>query len=180
MISMYEQIFGNYPKIKVINYILINPEREYTKKEIAVGANISRVTLDSFVNDLEELNILIKNKSKYKLNLKSKVVKTLIDTQVKIAELVMLENLEQSDIIMAKEVSDDEFEEFMDALDYEVDLDEELEKIEHNEHITITKKEYELLKSQQDLINASQNTGTNFIINAYYPEKQNKRMINYG
>ena len=171
---MYEQIFGNYPKVKVINYILINPEREYTKKEIAVGANIS------FVNDLEELNILTKDKSKYKLNLKSKVVKTLIDTQVKIAELVMLENLEQSDIIMAKEVSDDEFEEFMDALDYEVDLDEELEKIEHNEHITITKKEYELLKSKQDLINASQNNSTDFIINAYYPEKQNNRMINYG
>lgn len=176
--SMYEEIFGNYPKVKVINYILVNPEREYTKKQIAVGAQISRVTLDSFIKDLEELNILIKQDSYYKLNLKSKVVKTLIDTQVKIAEIIMEENLEKNDIITAKKLSDEELEEFLDALDYEVDLDKELEKIEHNENVTITKKEYELLKSKQELVNASQNNATDFIINAYYPE--NKRMINYG
>ena len=56
---MYERIFGKYPQVKVLNYVLINPEKSYSKKEIAVGANISRVTLDSFINDLEELNILL-------------------------------------------------------------------------------------------------------------------------
>ena len=57
---MYEKIFGNYPQVKVINYLLINPKRDYTKKQIAVGAKISRVTLDSFINNLISLNILKK------------------------------------------------------------------------------------------------------------------------
>ena len=32
---MYERIFGKYPQVKVLNYVLINPERSYSKKEIA-------------------------------------------------------------------------------------------------------------------------------------------------
>ena len=177
---MYEKIFGNYPQVKVINYLLINPKRDYTKKQIAVGAKISRVTLDSFIKDLISLNIIQKEKSKYNLNLNSKIVKILIDAQVDIAELIMNNQIEKSEVVYGEALNDDEFEEFMNSIDYEVDLDEELDNLENNEHITITKEEYELLKNRQESINASQNLCTDFIINGYYPVKSNKRMINYG
>jgi len=62
---MYERIFGKYPQVKVLNYVLVNPKRSYSKKEIAVGANISRVTLDSFITDLEDMGILLKDGLSY-------------------------------------------------------------------------------------------------------------------
>ncbi len=157
VIVMYEKIFGNYPQVKVINYILINPKREYTKKQIAVGAKISRVTLDSFITDLIKLDILEKEKSKYRLNLNSKIVKILVDAQVNIAELIMKDQLKKSEIIYGEALNDDEFEEFMNSLDYEVDIDEEIDKLENNEHITITREEYENLKNKQKSINSSDN-----------------------
>lgn len=178
--SMYEKIFGNYPQVKVINYILINPKRYYTKKQIAVGAKISRVTLDSFITDLIKLDILEKENSKYKLNLNSKIVKILIDAQVNIAELIMTNQIEKSEIVYGEALNDDEFEEFMNSIEYDVNLEDELDKLENNEHITITKEEYEILKNKQQSINSSQNLCTDFIINGCYPVKSNKRMINYG
>ncbi|MDO5826247.1 MAG: hypothetical protein Q4Q22_07690 [Methanosphaera sp.] len=172
---MYEKIFGNYPQVKVINYILINPKRDYTKKQIAVGAKISRVTLDSFITDLIKLNIIEKENSKYRLNLNSRIVKILIDAQVNIAELIMKNQIEKSEIILGEALSDEEFEEFMNS-----DIDEEIDKLENNEHISITREEYETLKNKQQSINSSENLCTDFIINGCYPVKSNKRMINYG
>lgn len=180
MVSMYEKIFGNYPQVKVINYLLINPKRTYTKKQIAIGAKISRVTLDSLINNLEDLNILNKENLTYKLNLKSKLVKLLVDTQIEIAELVMNNELNESNFILGEIVTDEEFDEFIDSFDYEFNEDTELEKIERNDHITITRREYELLKSKQKMIYASQDICTDVIINAYCPDKLGKRMINYG
>ena len=86
---MYERIFGKYPQVKVLNYVLINPEKSYSKKEIAVGANISRVTLDSFINDLEELNILSKDGLTYYVNINSKVVKALIKKSWKMKQGIL-------------------------------------------------------------------------------------------
>ena len=86
---MYERIFGKYPQVKVLNYVLINPEKSYSKKEIAVGANISRVTLDSFINDLEELNILLKDGLTYYVNINSKVVKALIKAVIPVSSIFL-------------------------------------------------------------------------------------------
>ncbi|MDY2744677.1 MAG: hypothetical protein SOV21_03390, partial [Methanosphaera sp.] len=118
---MYDKIFGKYPQVKVINYILINPKREYTKKEIAYGAKISRVTLDSFIDNLEDLKILIKDKTTYKVNLESRLVKTLINTQITLAEIMMNDYLEQTKEQKGRELTDEELDNFMDSIDYEVD-----------------------------------------------------------
>lgn len=177
---MYERIFGKYPQVKVINYLLVNPEKKYTKKEIAVESDISRVTLDSFITDLLEMDIIQKEGSSYVLNLKSKVVKILIDTQIILAELIMQDELAKSEEIIGEIVDDEEFEEFMNSFDYEVNLDDELKHIESNETIEITRKEYEMLKNRHEKVLSSHGIDTNFFINAYYPEKFDKRMINYG
>ena len=146
---MYERIFGKYPQVKVLNYVLINPEKSYSKKEIAVGANISRVTLDSFINDLEELNILSKDGLTYYVNINSKVVKALIKTQITLAEF-----------------------------DFEVDIDNELEKIEKGE-VSITKQE-ELKMDDDAIIISSDNLNTDIILTQYIDKGFNKGRINYG
>ena len=47
---MLVEIFGNYPQIKVLDYLLMNPFGKYTKQQIAVGSEISRITLNTFIN----------------------------------------------------------------------------------------------------------------------------------
>ena len=72
---MLNEIFGDYPQIKVIDYLLMNPFAELTKLQIAVGSEISRITLNKFIDNLLENELLIRcSNSKYKLNLKSPII----------------------------------------------------------------------------------------------------------
>lgn len=175
---MYERIFGNYPQVKVVNYVLVNPERKYTKKEIAYGAQISRVTLNSFIDKLENLEILIKDGSNYKVNLDSKIVQVLVKTQITLAELVMKQEMDKCEDVLGQALSDEEFDKFMNNFDFDIDLDKELEKLEEDEEILVKRKEYEELKSRK--INASETPNTDFVINAFYPHENSRMMINYG
>ena len=144
---MYEKIFGKYPQVKVINYVLVNPERKYSKKQIALGAGISRVTLDSFIDDLEEMNILLKNKTAYNVNLDSKIVQTLIKTQMILANISIEEGLDDYDESLDA-LTDEEFEAFMDSIDYEIDIDKEIEKLERSE-ISIANRALILLRNRK-------------------------------
>ena len=49
---MLNEIFGDCPQIKVVDYLLMNPFAELSKLQIAVGAGISRITLNKFIDDL--------------------------------------------------------------------------------------------------------------------------------
>lgn len=175
---MYEQIFGKYPQVKVINYVLVNPERSYSKKEIAIGANISRVTLDSFINELEKLNILNKDGLTYTVNTNSNVVKILIKTQIALAESVMSEEIDKSEDIFGEALTDEEFEKFLDSFDYEVDMDAELNKIEHGEEISITK--HNEISSNDSIIVSSKKLNTDIILTQYINQDYDKGSMNYG
>ncbi len=175
---MYERIFGKYPQVKVLNYVLVNPERSYSKKEIAVGANISRVTLDSFINDLEDMDILLKEGLTYYVNMNSKVVKTLIKTQITLAELIMKDEIENSDIEVGEALTDEEIEKFLDSFDLEVDLDNELEKIEQGE-VSVTKNDKFYVENNTNIISTG-NLNTDVILTQYIDKGFNKGRINYG
>lgn len=177
---MYERIFGKYPQVKVINYVLINPDRKYSKKEIAYGAKISRVTLDSFIQELVNLEILVKDGLSYYVNISSDIVKTLIKTQITLAELIMNNELEKSGDVIENALSDEEFEKFMDTFDYEVDIDKELKTIEDNEEILVNKKEYEQLKDVNHRIFSSESISTDIIMTQYINKDFDNGMINYG
>lgn len=179
MILMYELIFGKYPQVKVINYVLTNPERSYSKKEIAIGANISRVTLDSFISQLVDLNILNKEGLTYTVNISSKIVKTLIKTQITIAELVMQDEIEKSGEIIGEALTDEEFDKFLKTFDFEVDMDKELEKIEYNEEISITKQYPEFTKNDTKIV-SSNNLNTEKILTQYINRDYDKGSMNYG
>ncbi|MBR0471351.1 MAG: hypothetical protein IJI98_01465 [Methanosphaera sp.] len=176
---MYERIFGKYPQVKVINYVLTNPERTYSKKEMAVGANISRVTLDSFIKDIVELGILNKEGLSYTVNLKSKIVKTLVKTQIMLADIIMNDELEKSEEIIGEALTDDEFEKFMDSFDYEMDIDSEIEKIERGE-ISVTKEDYVDMVNKGTKIFSSNTFDSNIILTQYINQDYDKGSINYG
>lgn len=119
---MLDEILGDYPQIKVIDYLLMNPFAELSKLQIAVGAEISRITLNKFIDDLTDKQVVIKNNnSKYHLNLQSPIVvnlNMLLDELNKIAIEEAMNHADESyDII-----SDEEFDEIFDENSPDVDL----------------------------------------------------------
>ncbi len=153
---MFERIFGKSPKVKVINYLLINPERDYTKSEIAFGSEISRVTLNSMINSLKDIGFLINTGSKYKVNTESKIVQILIDTQIKLAETEIDINLKDYNE-NEKPLTEKEIDELLDNFDYEPDIDKKLNELDEK-------------------INNSEQDDILFTLNTPYP---NKPLINY-
>lgn len=175
---MYERIFGKYPQVKVLNYVLVNPERSYSKKEIAVGANISRVTLDSFITDLEDMGILLKDGLSYYVNIDSKVVKALIKTQVTLAEIVMEDEINNSENFLGEALTDEELENFLDSFSYEMDMDAELEKIERGE-LSMTQDNSNMVNDNTTII-SSEDLNTEIILTQYIDKGFNKGRMNYG
>ena len=119
---MLDEILGDYPQIKVLDYLLMNPFAELSKLQIAVGAEISRITLNKFIDDLTDKRVVIKNNnSKYHLNLQSPIVvnlNMLLDELNKLAIEEAMNHADESyDII-----SDEEFDEIFDENSPDVDL----------------------------------------------------------
>ena len=72
---MLNEILGDYPQIKVIDYLLMNPFAELSKLQIAVGSEISRITLNNFIDNLEAKELIIRTPtSKYMINLESPII----------------------------------------------------------------------------------------------------------
>lgn len=74
---MLKDILENHPQIKVIDYMLACPFHEFTKQQLAVGSEISKSTLDKFIDDFLEYGLLIKKDSNYVVNLKSAYIRRL-------------------------------------------------------------------------------------------------------
>ncbi|MBE6506172.1 MAG: hypothetical protein IJP99_06115 [Methanobrevibacter sp.] len=119
---MLDEIFGNYPQIKVIDYLLMNPFAELSKLQIAVGAEISRITLNKFIDNLVDKELLIQNSnSKYHLNLQSPIViklNILLDELNKMAVTEAMNYVDES----YDELSDEELDNFFDENSSDVDL----------------------------------------------------------
>lgn len=119
---MLDEIFGDYPQIKVIDYFLMNPFAELSKLQIAVGAEISRITLNKFIDDLTDKELVIKNtNSKYHLNLQSPIVVKLNRLLDELNKLAIEEAINHADESYDM-VSDDEFDEIFDENSPDVDL----------------------------------------------------------
>ena len=105
---MLNEIFGNYPQVKVIDYLLMCPFDDMSKLQIAVGSDISRSTLNEFIDDLEDKKLVIKNSSKYRINLKSPVVVQLNKLLDELNRLYIERAMNELDEPYL-ELSDDEF-----------------------------------------------------------------------
>ena len=119
---MLDEILGDYPQIKVIDYLLMNPFVELSKLQIAVGAEISRITLNKFIDDLTDKQLVIRSSnSKYQLNLQSPIVvrlNMLLDELNKLAIEEAMNHMDED----YDELSDEELDEIFDENSPDVDL----------------------------------------------------------
>jgi hypothetical protein len=142
---MVKEIFGTCPQVKVVDYLLAQPSGPYTKQEIAIGAEISRATLDKFIKSLIDLEFLkINQNNKYELNNKSKIVRLLDKVQ---HELAIKEIMKQSETFDEEIInySDDEINNMFETNVPEIDLDKVENEIISKEEVLVNKKEYEFL-----------------------------------
>jgi hypothetical protein len=161
-----------------MDYLLSCPFGSYTKQQIAIGAEISRATLNNFFEEFLENNILIKNShGKYELNIELELVKRLNSLQ----EFLSQEEIKkQEDIELNTEnlISDEEVDEFLDDIPDVIDLDSVEEEINKKEEIYVNKLEYEFLKEYYIIYSNDKNMKRNKNYSKSHL-KQNRKNFNY-
>lgn len=89
--STFVRLLGNSPMIKVLDFLLVDRESDYSKKELAENSGISYNTLKSILPYLASNEIIIKTRrigkqDMFKLNTENKYVRdmmTLFDSLIK-------------------------------------------------------------------------------------------------
>ena len=81
--TLFRELFGDTPKIRVLEYLLEGRELDHSIGDIAEGAGINRVTLFRMWDEIEKSKIIIHtrnigNAKLYKLNMSNPYVKILI------------------------------------------------------------------------------------------------------
>ena len=87
--SLFVEFFGNYPIIRVLDFLIENDIFDYSKKDICRDADVSWNTLETFWKKLEEKKIVVYTRkvgkaSMYKLNTKNPIVKELVELDNKL------------------------------------------------------------------------------------------------
>lgn len=100
---MLTDIFGESPRVKVIDLFISHPETEYTKTDIANYSKIARSTLYEFLEELEEYGLVKKTKKVgnaqlYTVNMESKVTKLISAFQLSLAEIEIKKQLNKEKI----------------------------------------------------------------------------------
>lgn len=96
---MLTEFFGNYPRIRVIDLLLLHPYTEYTKKDMAECSGVARGTLYEFFDKLTEYKLIkptrkIGNTQLYSIDMDSPAVKVLSAFQLILASTVIEKELE--------------------------------------------------------------------------------------
>ncbi len=81
--TIFIEVFGNNPVMKVLDFLITYQLFDYPLTEIAKNSGVSYSTLQTFWNNLERNNIVIKTRrvgksDLYKLNTKNPAVQQLI------------------------------------------------------------------------------------------------------
>ncbi len=87
--SIFVEFFGDYPIIRVFDFLIENQEFDYSKKDISRYSNISWNSLETFWEKLLKRKIVVYTRKvgkakMYKLNYKNPVVKELIELDKKL------------------------------------------------------------------------------------------------
>ena len=147
---MLDEILGDYPQIKVIDYLLMNPFAELSKLQIAVGAEVSRITLNKFIDDLTVKQLVIKNtNSKYHLNLQSPIVIKLNMLLDEVNKMGIAEAMKYADEPY-DELSDEELDEIFDENSPDVDLIQLEKEIQIKENYDIYIEEFKRFISMKN------------------------------
>ncbi len=92
--SLFVEFFGNYPIIRVLDFLIENDIFDYSKKDICRNADVSWNTLETFWSKLEKMKIVtyarkVGKASMYKLNTENQIVKQLIELDNKLMQKSM-------------------------------------------------------------------------------------------
>jgi len=84
MDSMFIEVFGDYPLIRVIDFFLEEYLFDYSKTQVAEFSEVSFNTLELFWNKLIKLEMIVKtrkvgNSQMYKLNLENPLIQKLME-----------------------------------------------------------------------------------------------------
>lgn len=91
--SFFIKLFGDYPLIRVLDFLLTFREFDYPLTEIAGNSGVGWSTIHTFWNDLVEMGIVIETRrigraKLYKLNEENLIVQELIILDKKITEIL--------------------------------------------------------------------------------------------
>ena len=82
--TLFVKALGNYPLLRVIDFLMTFQEFDYSPTDIAKNADVSFITLQTFWDNLVRLELVKKtrrvgNATLYKLNLESEIVRKLLE-----------------------------------------------------------------------------------------------------
>jgi len=82
--SLFIDFFGDYPIIRVLDFLIENEIFDYSRKDIAKYSDVSWNTLEKFFEKLLKMKIIIRTRKvgksdMYKINLENPTVKKLIE-----------------------------------------------------------------------------------------------------
>ena len=88
--SIFVEIFGESPLIKVLDFFLTFPSFDYSKTQVADEVGISRITIDKIWKELIKKEIIVKTRAigraeLYKLNTENPRVKILMKIGIELA-----------------------------------------------------------------------------------------------
>ncbi|MGZ7068294.1 MAG: transcriptional repressor [Methanobacterium sp.] len=103
---MLTEIWGQCPKVKVIDLLISNPQSEYTKTDIANYSGVARSTVYGIIDQLEEYKIIKRTKKVgrsqlYQANVESEITKLIAAFQIS------FEDMEMDKEVSKKEISDE-------------------------------------------------------------------------
>jgi hypothetical protein len=83
-LTLFRELFGDTPKIRVLEYLLEGRELDHSIGDIAEGAGINRVTLFRLWPEIEKSKLAVHtrnigNAKMFKLNLKNPYVKIIME-----------------------------------------------------------------------------------------------------
>ena len=82
--TIFRELFGDTPKVRVLEYLLEGRELDHSIGDIAEGAGINRVTLFRLWPEIEKSKLVVPtrnigNAKLFKLNMKNPYVKGLVE-----------------------------------------------------------------------------------------------------
>ncbi|MGZ7096723.1 MAG: hypothetical protein ACXVHU_09660 [Methanobacterium sp.] len=103
---MLTEIWGQCPKVKVIDLFISNPQSEYTKTDIANYSGVARSTVYGVIDQLQEYKIIKPTKKVgrsqlYQANVESEITKLIAAFQIS------FEDMEMDKEVNKKEISDE-------------------------------------------------------------------------
>lgn len=87
--SLFVETFGDYPIIRVIDFLIENEIFDYSKKDIANYSEVSWNTLEKFFNRLVKKGLVVKTRKvgksqMYKINLENPIIKKIMEIDMRL------------------------------------------------------------------------------------------------